>query len=112
MLARRRLARALPPCTPAVQAPYRVCGIALLILIEEGYAHEEFSDCRRRVDGRNRRSGPDRTGRARSAAPPAPMAHPMADKVMTRAEMVAMVREHFTQLDTNKDGTITTAEVD
>ena len=31
-------------------------------------------------------------------APPrrrAPMAHPMADKVMTRAEVVAMVREHF-----------------
>jgi len=44
-------------------------------------------------------------------APPAPMAHPMPDKVMTRAETVAMVREHFTQLDTNKDGVITTAEV-
>jgi Ca2+-binding EF-hand superfamily protein len=45
-------------------------------------------------------------------APPAPMAHPMADKVMTRAETVAMVREHFTQMDTNKDGAVTTAEID
>jgi Ca2+-binding EF-hand superfamily protein len=44
-------------------------------------------------------------------APPAPMAHPMADRVMTRAETVAMVREHFAQLDTNKDGAVTTAEV-
>jgi Ca2+-binding EF-hand superfamily protein len=43
-------------------------------------------------------------------APAAPMARPMADKVMTRPEAVAMVRQHFTQLDTNKDGTITTAE--
>jgi len=46
------------------------------------------------------------------AAPPSPMAHPMADHVMTRAEVTAMVREHFTQMDTNKDGTITTAEID
>jgi len=46
------------------------------------------------------------------AAPPPPMAHPMADKVMTRAETVAMVREHFTQMDTNKDGAVTTAELD
>lgn len=45
------------------------------------------------------------------AAPAAPMAHPMADKVMTRTEVVATVREHFSQLDANKDGTITTAEV-
>jgi len=43
-------------------------------------------------------------------APPAPMAHPMADKVMTRAEVSATVREHFAQLDANKDGSITTAE--
>jgi len=43
-------------------------------------------------------------------APAAPMAHPMADKVMTRTEVVATVREHFTQLDTDKDGAITTAE--
>jgi Ca2+-binding EF-hand superfamily protein len=44
-------------------------------------------------------------------APPSPMAHPMADKVMTRAETVAMVREHFGRMDTNRDGAITTAEV-
>lgn len=46
------------------------------------------------------------------SAPPPPMAHPMADKVMTRGETVAMVREHFAQMDTNKDGTITTSEID
>ena len=39
------------------------------------------------------------------------MAHPMADKTMTRAEMLTMVRDHFTRLDENKDGVITTAEV-
>lgn len=44
-------------------------------------------------------------------APTASTAHPMADKVMTRPEAVALVRQHFTQLDTNKDGTITTAEI-
>jgi hypothetical protein len=44
------------------------------------------------------------------STPPAPMVHPMADKVMTRAEMVAMVQQHFTQLDANKDGVVTTAE--
>lgn len=43
-------------------------------------------------------------------ATPAPMAHPMADKVMTRAEVVANVREHFTKLDTNKDGSVTKEE--
>jgi Ca2+-binding EF-hand superfamily protein len=43
-------------------------------------------------------------------AEPAPVAHPMADKVMTRAEVTAMVQQHFTQLDANKDGVITTAE--
>jgi Ca2+-binding EF-hand superfamily protein len=46
------------------------------------------------------------------AVPPAPMAHPMHDKVMTRAEMVQKVREHFGEMDTNKDGSITTAEID
>jgi Ca2+-binding EF-hand superfamily protein len=40
---------------------------------------------------------------------PAPMMH---DRTMTRAEMVQMVRDHFGQMDTNKDGTITTAEID
>ena len=44
-------------------------------------------------------------------APQAPMARPMADKVMTRNEMVAMVRDHFARMDTNKDGSVTTAEV-
>ena len=44
-------------------------------------------------------------------AAPAPTARPMADKVMTRAEVVAMVRDHFARLDANKDGAITTAEV-
>jgi len=45
-------------------------------------------------------------------APPPAKAHPMADHVMTRTEVTAMVREHFTRLDANKDGTITTAEID
>jgi Ca2+-binding EF-hand superfamily protein len=42
----------------------------------------------------------------------APMAHPMRDKVTTRAEAVQMVRQHFSEMDTNKDGTVTTAEID
>lgn len=44
-------------------------------------------------------------------APSAPAAHPMHDRVTTRAEAVAMVREHFARLDADKDGAITTAEV-
>lgn len=36
---------------------------------------------------------------------------PMADKEMTRDEMVAKVREHFGRLDTNKDGVIAKDEV-
>lgn len=45
-------------------------------------------------------------------APPAPMAHPvMGDHVMTRDEVVAMVREHFGRLDADKNGSITTDEV-
>lgn len=44
-------------------------------------------------------------------APATPMARPMADKVMTRAEMVSMVRDHFARLDANKDGSVTTAEI-
>jgi len=43
-------------------------------------------------------------------APATPMAHPMADKVMTRAETVAMVRDHFARMDANRDGAVTTAE--
>ena len=42
-------------------------------------------------------------------AAPAPV-RPMADGVMTRAETVAMVRDHFTRLDGDRDGAITTAE--
>ena len=42
-------------------------------------------------------------------APAAP-ARPMQDHVTTRAEMVAMVRDHFGRMDADKDGAITTAE--
>lgn len=45
-------------------------------------------------------------------APSAPMAHPMHDKVMTRAETVAMVREHFGRMDADRNGAITTAELE
>jgi Ca2+-binding EF-hand superfamily protein len=45
-------------------------------------------------------------------APPAPMAHPMHDKVMTRAEVVQMVREHFGKIDADRNGAITTAELE
>jgi Ca2+-binding EF-hand superfamily protein len=44
-------------------------------------------------------------------ATPAPMAHPDFDKTMTRAEVVANVREHFARLDSNKDGSVTKEEV-
>lgn len=44
-------------------------------------------------------------------ATPAPVAHPDFDKVMTRAEVVANVREHFAKLDSNKDGSVTKEEV-
>ena len=44
-------------------------------------------------------------------APAAPMAHPMADKVMTRAETVAKVREHFGRMDSDKNGSITKEEI-
>ena len=44
-------------------------------------------------------------------APAAPIARPMADKVMTRAEVVAMVRDHFGRIDANKDGSISTTEI-
>jgi hypothetical protein len=49
------------------------------------------------------------------AAPPAsptPMAHPMHDRVMTRAEVVQMVREHFGKMDVDRNGAITTAELE
>ena len=43
-------------------------------------------------------------------APATPMAHPMHDRVMTRGEVVTMVRDHFGRLDTDKNGSITTQE--
>ena len=52
------------------------------------------------------------TAPAPQAVPGTPAVRPMADKVMTRAEVVAMVREHFGRLDSNKDGSITTAEIE
>lgn len=44
-------------------------------------------------------------------APPVAPARPMADGAMTRAESVAMVRNHFARIDADRDGSITTAEV-
>jgi Ca2+-binding EF-hand superfamily protein len=44
-------------------------------------------------------------------APPAPQVRPMADGVMTRAETVERVRNHFSRLDSDRDGAITTAEL-
>lgn len=41
----------------------------------------------------------------------APSARPMADHVMTRAEAVQMVRDHFARFDTNKDGIIAKEEI-
>jgi Ca2+-binding EF-hand superfamily protein len=43
--------------------------------------------------------------------PPTAPARPMADDVMTRAEVVEKVRDHFSRLDADKDGSITTAEI-
>ena len=45
-------------------------------------------------------------------AAPAPMARPMHDKIMTRAEVVAMVREHFGKMDSDRNGSITKTEID
>ena len=47
---------------------------------------------------------------AQTAPAPAPV-RPMTDGAMTRAESVAMVRDHFARLDSDRDGAITTAEV-
>jgi Ca2+-binding EF-hand superfamily protein len=44
-------------------------------------------------------------------APPAPAAHPMSDRVTTRDEVVAKVREHFGKMDADKNGSITKEEV-
>lgn len=43
---------------------------------------------------------------------PVPTIHPVPTKTFTRAESVALVREHFGRFDANKDGVITTAEID
>ena len=45
-------------------------------------------------------------------APTPPTAHPMQDRVMTRAEVVAMVRDHFGRMDADRNGAITTAELE
>lgn len=45
-------------------------------------------------------------------APHAMHAPMKADRVHTRAEVVAKVREHFTRLDSNRDGFLTKAEAD
>ena len=45
-------------------------------------------------------------------APPAPpMAQPTHDRVTSRAEAVEKVREHFSRMDADKDGVITTQEL-
>ena len=44
-------------------------------------------------------------------APTAPMASMAPGKVMVRGDVQAKVRTHFAQLDANKDGAITTAEI-
>ena len=46
------------------------------------------------------------------AVPPVPPAQRVHDRVTTRAEVVQKVREHFGEMDANKDGSITTAEID
>lgn len=46
------------------------------------------------------------------AVPLVPPAQRMHERVTTRAEVVQMVREHFGEMDANKDGSITTAEID
>lgn len=42
--------------------------------------------------------------------PATPTIRPMQDNVMTRAEAVALAREHFGRIDADRDGSITTAE--
>ena len=43
--------------------------------------------------------------------PQPPMAHPMQDKVMTRAEVVTMVRDHFGRMDADRNGAISKEEI-
>ncbi len=51
---------------------------------------------------------------AQASAPLAPpaAARPMADRIMTRSEVDAKVRTHFARLDVNRDGALTTDELD
>ena len=50
---------------------------------------------------------------AQVAPAPAPVPHlPEAAKVHTRAEVQAKVAQHFAKLDTNRDGSVTTAEAE
>lgn len=49
-------------------------------------------------------------GGTAALAQAAPQA-PMADKIMTRAEVEAKVRDHFAKIDVNRDGVITTDEM-
>ena len=46
-----------------------------------------------------------------AVAQPAPTPAAPAEKTMVRGDVQAMVRAHFTAMDTNKDGAITTVEV-
>ena len=43
--------------------------------------------------------------------PPTPPAPPIVDHVMTRADTVQMVRDHFARFDSDRNGAITTAEM-
>ena len=45
-------------------------------------------------------------------AQPAPPRAPMADGVVTRAEVEAKVQQHFAKLDSNGDGVVTSAEME
>jgi hypothetical protein len=45
-------------------------------------------------------------------APQPPLVRPMQDHVMTRTEVVQMVRDHFGRMDADRNGAITTAELE
>ena len=51
------------------------------------------------------------TARSRHAGAAAANGSFDADKVMTRDELVAKVREHFGRIDANNDGSMTTPEI-
>lgn len=44
--------------------------------------------------------------------PSTSVASPVRDRVTTRDEAVQTVRQHFSEMDANKDGTLTTAEIE